>query len=31
LKSGIWLQGVEQDNNIWLTCCALHNWLLEID
>ena len=31
LKSGIQLQGVEQVNNIWLTCCALHNWSLEID
>jgi hypothetical protein len=31
LKSGIRLQGVDAVNNIWLTCCALHNWLLEID
>jgi hypothetical protein len=31
LKSGIWLQGVKQVNNIWLMCCALNNWLLEID
>jgi hypothetical protein len=31
LKSGIRLQGVDAVDNIWLTCCALHNWLLEID
>ena len=31
LKTGIRLQGVESADKIWLTCCALHNWLLEID
>lgn len=31
LKSGIRLEGMEETNNIWKTCCALHNWLLEID
>jgi hypothetical protein len=31
LKSGICLQGVDAVDKIWLTCCALHNWLLEID
>jgi hypothetical protein len=31
LKSGIHLQGVDAVDNIWLTCCVLHNWLLEID
>jgi len=31
LKSGIYLQGVDAVNKVWLTCCALHNWLLEID
>ncbi len=31
LKTGIRLHGVEVADNIWKTCCALHNWLLEID
>ncbi len=31
LKSGIRLQSVDAVDSIWLTCCALHNWLLEID
>jgi hypothetical protein len=31
LKTGIRLEGMEVTNNIWMTCCALHNWLLEID
>jgi len=31
LKLGIRLQGVESVDKIWLTCCALHNGLLEID
>jgi hypothetical protein len=31
LKSGIRLQGVDAVDKVWLTCCALHNWLLEID
>jgi hypothetical protein len=31
LKTGIRLHGVEACDKIWATCCALHNWLLEID
>ena len=31
LKAGIRLHGVETADKIWLTCCALHNWLLEVD
>lgn len=31
LKTGIRLQGNEVATNIWFTCCALHNWLLEVD
>ena len=31
LKSGIRMSGTECADNIFLTCCALHNWLLEID
>ena len=31
LKSGIRLHGVDIADNIWMTCCALHNHLLEID
>ena len=31
LKTGIRLSGVECADKIFLTCCALHNWLLETD
>ena len=31
LKSGIRLHSVESVDKIWLTCCALHNMLLEVD
>ena len=31
LKTGIRLHGVEATDKIWMTCCALHNWLLEVD
>jgi hypothetical protein len=31
LKTGICLHGVKATNKIWMTCCALHNWLLEIN
>jgi hypothetical protein len=31
LKLGIRIQGVDVVDNIWLTCCVMHNWLLEID
>jgi DDE superfamily endonuclease len=31
LKTGIRLHGIEVTDEIWMTCCALHNWLLDID
>jgi len=31
LKSGIRLYRLRDADNIWKTCCALHNWLLEVD
>jgi hypothetical protein len=31
LKTGIRLAGVENADKIFLTCCALHNWLLDVD
>ena len=31
LKSGVRLHGVDAVDSVWFTCCALHNWLLEID
>jgi hypothetical protein len=31
LKTGIRLEGSEAADRIWLTCCALHNMLLNID
>ena len=31
LKSGICLHGIEAADKIWLTCCALHNLLLDTD
>ena len=31
LKSGIRVHGIEAADNIWFTCCALHNMLLNID
>jgi hypothetical protein len=31
LKTGIRLHGLEEADMIWKTCCALHNWLLEVD
>jgi hypothetical protein len=31
LKAGIRVHGVRKADNIWHTCCALHNWLLESD
>jgi hypothetical protein len=30
LKSGVRLHGVDAVDSVWFTCCALHNWLLEI-
>ena len=31
MKSGIRLHSIESVDKIWLTCCALHNMLLEVD
>ena len=31
LKPGIHLHGVDVADNIWMTCCALHNMLLKRD
>jgi hypothetical protein len=31
MKSGVRISGVENIDKVWFTCCALHNWLLEID
>ncbi len=31
LKAGVHLWGVLYTDNVWLTCCTLHNWLLDID
>ena len=31
LKSGVRTYGVDSVDHIWFTCCALHNWLLEVD
>ena len=31
LKSRVRIYGVDSVDHIWFTCCALHNWLLEID
>ena len=31
LKSGVCVYGVDKVDKIWLTCCALHNLLLDID
>lgn len=31
LKTGIRLQSFEAVDNVWFTCCTLHNFLLEVD
>jgi hypothetical protein len=31
LKTGVRIHGIEATDKIWLTCCALHNFLLEED
>ena len=31
LRYGIKLWGIKNTDKVWLTCCALHNWLLEVD
>ena len=31
LKSGTRVHGIEETDRTWLTCCALHNMLLEVN
>ena len=31
LKTALRLKRVDSADKDWLTCCALHNWLLEVD
>lgn len=31
MKTGIRIHGLTEADQIWKTCCAFHNWLLEID
>jgi hypothetical protein len=31
LKTGVQVHGAETTDKIWLTCCALHNFVLEAD
>ena len=31
LKAGVRLHGTKTVDSVWKTCCALHNWLLEVD
>jgi hypothetical protein len=31
LKAGIRVKGVDAADKIWMTCCAIHNMLLEVD
>jgi hypothetical protein len=31
LKAGVRIHVVDGVDDVWLTCCALHNWLLDID
>ena len=31
LNSGIRIHGVTEPDKVWLTCCAFHNMLLDID
>jgi len=31
LKTGVRVHGTDAIDNIWCTCCALHNYLLEVD
>jgi len=31
LKTGIQVHSLKMANQIWKTCCSLHNWLLEMD
>ena len=29
-KSGVRIYAVDSVDHVWFTCCALHNWLLEV-
>ena len=31
MKAGIRLHGIPAEDDIWMTCCALHNMLLSVD
>ena len=31
LKCGVRTYGVDSVDQVWFTCCVLHNWLLEVD
>ncbi len=31
LKTGVRLHGIQVVDKVWMTCCALHNWLLDED
>ena len=31
LKTSVCLWGVLLADEVWLTCCTLHNWILDID
>jgi hypothetical protein len=31
LKTGIRVHGLKNADKTWMTCCALHNWLLHVD
>jgi hypothetical protein len=31
LKSGVYLRSAMAIDGVWFTCCALHNWLLDMD
>ena len=30
-QSGVRIYAVDSVDHVWFTCCALHNWLLEVD
>ncbi len=31
LTTGVRIYGLDNVDKVWFTCCALHNWLLEVD
>lgn len=31
VKTGVRVHGIGAVDRIWMTCCALHNWLLDVD